>query len=139
MPLPKLSPIYKRADGIYKDFSKDLVLNPISNDIGIKKDELAVKDALRNLLLTDRGERLMQPTLGSDIRASLFDLNTPAGLIILKEKVKETITNHEPRVTLIDVEVSSSYDDYKVQIVIRFYVRNKETEQSLTVFLERTR
>lgn len=139
MALPILSPIRKRPQGIYKDFHKDLTINPITNDLAIKMDEAAVKDALRNLLLTDRGERLFQPELGSDIRATLFDLNTPAVLLDLKDKVIATINNYEPRVTIIDVEVKSDYDDYKVAITIRFYVRNQENAQSVTVFLERTR
>lgn len=139
MALPIISPIRKRPEGIYKDFHKNLTLNPITNDIAVKKDEEAVKDALRNLFLTDRGERPFQPELGSDIRASLFDLATPAALLILKQRVIDTINNHEPRINLIDVEVKSQYDDYKVHITVRFYIRNRENEQSVTVFLERTR
>lgn len=139
MALPILSPVRKRPQGIYKDFHKDLTINPITNDLAIKMDEVAVKDALRNLLLTDRGERLFQPELGSDIRASLFDLNTPTVLLTLKEKVIATINNYEPRVTIIDVEVVSDYDDNRISITIRFYVRNQENAQSVTVFLERTR
>lgn len=139
MALPILSPIRKRTEGLYIDFHKDLTINPISNDLAVKKDEVSVIESLKNLLLTDKGERLFQPELGSDIRSTLFDLATPASLIILKQKVIDTINNFEPRITLIDVEVISKYDDYKVSITVRFYIRNKETPQSLTVFLERTR
>lgn len=139
MALPILSPLRKRPEGLYKDFHKDLAINPISNDLAVKKDEAAVVESLRNLILTDKGERLFQPELGSDIRASLFDLATPASLLLLKQKVKDTINNNEPRITLIDVEVVSHYDDYKVEITIRFYIRNREAEQTMTVFLERTR
>lgn len=139
MALPILSPLRKRPEGLYKDFHKDLTINPINNDLAVKKDEAAVVESLRNLILTDKGERLFQPELGSDIRASLFDLATPASLLLLKQKVRDTINNNEPRITLIDVEVVSHYDDYKVGITIRFYIRNREAEQTMTVFLERTR
>jgi phage baseplate assembly protein W len=139
MALPKLSPVRKRPEGLYKDFMKEFIVNPITNDIAIEKDENAVRDSLRNIILTDHGERLMQPDFGSNIRAALFDLNTPSGLVILKDAVERSINNYEPRVNLIDVEVKSQYDDYKVEITIRFFIRNRETEQSMTVFLERTR
>jgi phage baseplate assembly protein W len=139
MPLPIISPLRKRPSGIYADFHKDLTVNPITNDIARKLDEEAVKESLKNLLLTDRGERLFQPQLGSDIRSTLFDNNTPATLTILKQLVIDTINNYEPRVTVIDVSVTSDYDENRVAITIYFYLRNKETPSTLTVFLERIR
>ena len=58
---------------LYQDFKKDLELSPISSDITLNKDDEAVKESIRNLILTDRGERLMQPNLGGNIRAMLFE------------------------------------------------------------------
>jgi len=139
MPLPVISPVRKRPQGIYADFTKDLAVNPVTGDLARIIDEEAVKESLKNLLLTDRGERLFQPEVGSDIRATLFENNTPATLTILKEQVIDTINTYEPRVTLIDVAVTSDYDDNKVYIKVSFYIRNRETPISLTVFLERVR
>lgn len=139
MPLPIISPLRKRPQGIYADFHKDLTVNPVTNDLARLLDEQAVKESLKNLLLTDRGERLMQPELGSDIRATLFENNTPAALIILKQQVTDTINNYEPRVTLIDVTVTSDYDENRVNVTIQFYIRNREVPITLTVFLERIR
>lgn len=139
MALPIITPLRKRTVGLYSDFHKDLTVNPVTNDLARLLDEEAIKDSLKNLLLTDRGERLFQPNLGSDIRATLFENNTPATLTILKQHVLDTINNFEPRVTVIDVTVLSEYDENRVNIVIQFYVRNREVPISLTVFLERIR
>lgn len=139
MALPILSPLRKRPIGIYTDFHKDLTVNPLSNDIALLLDEEAVKESLKNLLLTDRGERLFQPEVGSDIRASLFENNTPSALVILKQQVIDTINNFETRVTLIDVAVQSEYDQNRVVIVIQFFIKNKETPVTLSLFLQRTR
>jgi phage baseplate assembly protein W len=113
--------------------------NPISEDLAIKRDEEAVKEAIKNLILTDRGERLMQPLVGGNIRAMLFENNTPATIKIIQETVKETIRIYEPRATLLDVIVQSSLDESTVQIAIYFYINNVEQPITLTVFLERTR
>ncbi len=139
MALPIITPLRKRPVGLYSDFHKDLTVNPVTNDLARLLDEEAIKESLKNLLLTDRGERLFQPNLGSDIRATLFENNTPATLTILKQHVLDTINNFEPRVTVIDVTVLSEYDENRVNIVIQFYVRNREVPISLTVFLERIR
>ena len=124
---------------LFSDFHKDMTQNPISEDLAVKRDEEAVKEAIKNLILTDRGERLMQPLVGGNIRAMLFENNTPATIKIIQETVKETIRIYEPRATLLDVIVQSSLDESTVQVAIYFYINNVEQPITLTVFLERTR
>jgi len=138
MPIPSITPI-KRRKSLYSDFHKDLTINPISNDLAVKRDEEAVKESLKNLLLTDRGERLFQPSLGSDIRATLFENNTPMVVKLLEEKVRAVINNFEPRVNIIEIIIKSEYDENKIQITIYFNIRNVGAPLSVTVFLERTR
>jgi phage baseplate assembly protein W len=133
-----ISPVRSRPS-LFSDFHKDMTQNPISEDLAVKRDEEAVKEAIKNLILTDRGERLMQPLVGGNIRAMLFENNTPATIKIIQETVKETIRIYEPRATLLDVIVQSSLDESTVQIAIYFYINNIEQPITLTVFLERTR
>ena len=128
-----------RKLNVYSDFRKDLLINPISSDIALKQNEDSVKEALKNLILTDKGERLFQPNIGSDIRKSLFDNMTPASIKVIEQNVKNTINNFEPRVTLISVDVTPDFDNYKIKIDISFYVRNVQTPVTVSVFLERTR
>jgi phage baseplate assembly protein W len=133
-----ISPVRSRQS-LFSDFHKDMTQNPISEDLALKRDEEAVKEAIKNLILTDRGERLMQPLVGGNIRAMLFENNTPATIKIIQETVKETINFYEPRATLLDVIVQSSLDESTVQVAIYFYINNIEQPITLTVFLERTR
>jgi phage baseplate assembly protein W len=138
MPVEFISPIRKRQT-LWSDLHKDFSVNPLSNDLAVKRDEEAIKESLKNLVLTDRGERLFQPNLGGDVRSTLFENNTPATLKIIQEQIKTTIQNYEPRVELIGVEAQSSLDSTRIEINISFYVKNNENPVSLTVFLERIR
>ena len=124
---------------IYQDFKKNLELSPVSADITVWKDEDAVKDSIKNLILTDKGERLMQPNLGGNIRAMLFENITPSTLLLIQDQVRTTIQLHEPRAELIDVIATSNIDDNAVAVRIVFYVRNVQQPITLDVFLERTR
>ena len=137
-PIPRVSPLRKKRV-IYTDFHKDLTINPLSLDLALKSNEESIKESLKNLILTDRGERLFQPNLGCDVRASLFENATPVTLKILEERVKDVINNFEPRVSLIDVDVTSLYGDNKVKVIIYFYVKSSEDPISVTVFIERVR
>lgn len=103
------------------------------------KDEDSVKESIKNLILTDRGERLMQPDLGGDINALLFENITPAVLVLIENQVRTTIELHEPRAELIDVIASSNIDDNTVRVNIQFYITNVQQPIKLDVFLERTR
>jgi phage baseplate assembly protein W len=124
---------------IYQDFKKNLEISPVSQDLTVNKDEDAVKEALQNLILTDRGERLMQPNVGGNIRAMLFENITPAVLTLIEDQVRTTIDLYEPRAELIDVTASSNIDDNVVKVNIVFYVKNNQQPISVDVFLERTR
>jgi phage baseplate assembly protein W len=138
MPIELITPITKRQT-IYSDFRKDIDFNPISLDLALHKDEEAVKESIKNLLLTDKGERLMQPLLGGNIRALLFENNTPAIIKLVQEQVKSTITEYEPRANLLDVVVNSFLDDNKIEITVYFYIISIEQPIELSVFLERIR
>lgn len=124
---------------LYADFRKDLLQSPLTNDVALIKDEDAVKDALRNIILTDRGERLMQPNLGAGIRELLFENLTPATLQLIKERVITTIETYEPRVELIDVRVGATPEENTVSVLITFYISNREQPITLDVILERIR
>jgi len=124
---------------IYSDFKKDLEISPLSQDLTVFKDEDSIKESIRNLLLTDRGERLMQPNIGGNIRAMLFENITPGNLTLIEDQVRTTLDLHEPRAEIIDVTVTSIDDQNVVRIRIQFYILNNQQPISVDVFLERTR
>jgi phage baseplate assembly protein W len=124
---------------LYQDFKKNLEKSPVSSDLTVLKDEDSVKESIKNLILTDRGERLMQPDLGGNISGMLFENITPATLILIQNNIRTTIDLYEPRAELIDVIASSNIDDNVVKVEIAFYITNVQQPITLDVFLERTR
>lgn len=132
------TPLSKKPN-LYSDFHKDLRISPISKDIALLKDEDAVKQSIKNLILTDPGERLMQPLIGGGIRGLLFENITPGVLKVIETKCRDTINIYEPRAEIIDITASSIYDDNKVSVNIRFYIKNVERPISLDLILERIR
>jgi phage baseplate assembly protein W len=124
---------------LYQDFKKTLEKSPVSADLTVLKDEDAVKESIKNLILTNRGERLMQPDLGGNISGMLFENITPATLVLIQNNIRTTIDLYEPRAELIDVIASSNIDDNVVKVEIAFYITNVQQPITLDVFLERTR
>lgn len=54
--MAQLTPIKVKRE-VYSDFTMDMFRNPVSNDLARRTNENAVKEAVKNLILTDRGER----------------------------------------------------------------------------------
>jgi phage baseplate assembly protein W len=118
-----------------------MFLNPVNSDVSRYTDEDAIKESIKNLLLTDQGERLFNPTLGSNIRKMLFEnILYPETKYILNETIATTIRNFEPRCNLISVNISDMMDDTNsVTITIVFSVINIQTPITLNVVLSRVR
>jgi phage baseplate assembly protein W len=127
----------KKKKEIYSDFPKDLSKSPINDDLTRITNENAIKESIKNLLLTDRGERLFQPNIGSDIRKILFENMTPDVLVILKDYIETTLENYEPRCSVLDVKVSG--EDHQVFVQIIFAVINNENPVTLDLTLDRVR
>lgn len=130
---------FSKKQSLYADFKKNLAISPISKDLALIKDDEAVKQSIKNLVLTDPGERLMQPFIGGGIRALLFENITPAVLNLIENLVKSTISTYEPRADIINVTASSKYDDNTVNVVVNFYIRNTNEPIKLDLILTRVR
>lgn len=124
---------------IYSDFLDDLDIHPVKKDVLRNVNETAVKESIRNLLLTNRGERLYNPTVGSDIRALLFEQPSPALESVLSDLIRNTIDSFEPRANVLDVAVSSNSDEDALIATISFSIINKTEPLTLELILNRIR
>ena len=136
--MASITPLTRRSE-IHSDFHKDLALLPGRNDIARKVNENSVKEAIKNILLTNRGERLFQPLIGGDIQAMLFENATPVTAILIKDKIESALQAYEPRCGIINVEVVGDVDSNSVRINVVFYVINNETPQTLSIDIDRVR
>lgn len=128
-----------RQSELYSDFLTDLNPHPEMKDVVRFTNENAVKRSIRNLILTNRYERPFQPRIGSDINKILFEPMNSITAGVLKQYIKETIDNYEPRCKLIDVMVMG-YEERNVYVVtIIFATINKEEPTTLQLSLYRVR
>ena len=111
-----------------------------STDVARKKGENAIKQALKVLLLTGPAERLFHPELASGVRDLLFDLVTPTTAYELQTTIEEVINNFEPRVNLVNVDVSANPDEAAYDVSVEFSIVNQPKDNvQLNLFLERLR
>jgi phage baseplate assembly protein W len=118
---------------------KTMDVSSINADLLKLTDEQSVKESIKNLIMTNRGERLFQPDVGCDIRSLLFENFTPDRLILAKELIRTTLQNYEPRAGVIGIDVVSGIDSNTISITIIFNIINREEPIVLTLTLDRVR
>ena len=108
---------------LYSDFDLTFGARTTQDgDIYKKTDAAAVKQALKTLILTNRFEKPYRPAFGGNLAGLLFELaNEDTGDEILS-RVKATIARYEPRVRVLDIEVTAEPDYNSVDVKIEFRV-----------------
>lgn len=134
----KYTPL-KAQENLFSDLYTDFTVHPDLHDLTIKKNEEAVKTAIRNLILTNRYERPFNPTYGGNIRKYLFEPITPATQDAIRSEIVTAIENYEPRARIISVIVTPYVDQNAYAVTITFYVINTSTQVTLNTILYRVR
>jgi len=123
----------------FADIDLRFTKHPVTEDIGVKYDENAVKQAVKNLVLTNHYERPFHPEIGSQINSLLFEPFSPMLQSMMEQAITNTITNFEPRVVLMGVDVIMNPDNTSVFITIMFRIVNTERPLTVDITLQRTR
>ena len=124
---------------VYSDFLNDLTPHPVIKDVVRYTNEAAVNRSIRNLILTNRGERLYQPDIGSDIQQLLFEPMIASTGDLIRKFIQNTITNYEPRVKVLKVDVLAYEEKNAYAVTITYLIINRQDPVQLTVTLDRVR
>ena len=121
------------------DFPFSFTSHPIKKTLSTLKNEKAINQAIRNVLLTNNFERRMEPEFGCGIRNILFEPITPISAIGIQKQIVTALNNFEPRIEIIDVEVLPFPDDNYYRVNIVYFISNSENPIEFTFFLNRVR
>jgi|688.fasta_scaffold156182_2 phage baseplate assembly protein W len=77
---------------------------------------------LINFFLTNRGERVLDPTYGANLRAVIFEQITEGNLDALKSKIELDLTTNFPDVRLANLDILGNEDLNEIQVRITYTV-----------------
>ena len=124
----------------FSDFVDSFAKSPFGNQLGRVSNEKAVNQSLKNLILTNVGERPFQPFIGSDLLAMLFENNYDETLSSFELYIQNCVENNEPRVNLLSVQVVvSPYNENEIQINIIYNLINNPNQIDFSFLLKRVR
>lgn len=123
---------------LYKDIDLTFA-KTTSKDVAKRIDVNAVKQSIKNLLLTRPGERPFQPNLGSELYSILFEPMDAVTVETLKGVISTCIGNYEPRVKLQEVAVSPNYDENAYDVSLYFYIIGIYSPVTFNLTMQRVR
>ena len=101
-------------------------------DIALSTEQDGVEEAIKIIIETAKGERVMRPEFGCEIHDHVFDVINGATMSLAEESVREAIVAWEPRVDVEDVSAEPDPENpNRLLITIQYIIRSTNTEGNM--------
>jgi hypothetical protein len=127
------------SDRTFRDLDLNFTIHPVKKDVNVYKNEFAIINSIKNLVLTNHYERPFQPEIGSNIRRLLFEQVDSVTAAQIEREITEVIGNFEPRAQVSKVNAIPSPDENLYKIRLEFFLINSSEPVTINFFLERIR
>jgi len=132
-------PLERVSQG-FKDVSMTFQKHPLTSDIIALKNESAIARSIRNIIFTSPGEKFFDEDFGSSISRALFDNINDISANIIKNEIRSSLKNYEPRVKLRNVDVEPNYDQNEFNVTVLYEIIGADVPaQELQFVLQPTR
>jgi len=121
----------------WRDLDLSLKIHPIRKDIIPLKDDVAIKNAVRNLLVSNFFDRPFSPELGANLKGLLFEPADYITRIDIKQNVRDVLVKYEQRIELLKVNVLDLSDQNAYRVIVQFRIKEYDTEESVEIVLRR--
>ena len=112
----------QRVSQSFKDISMSFETNPLNDDLIALKNTSAIARSIRNIVFTQPGEKFFNPEFGSRVSESLFEVVDEVSTIAIRDEIRSSIINYEPRVNLLDVLVNPNPDENEMNVTIKYEI-----------------
>ena len=112
----------QRVSQSFKDISMSFETNPLNDDLIALKNSSAIARSIRNIVFTQPGEKFFNPEFGSRVSESLFEIVDEVSTIAIRDEIRSSIINYEPRVKLLDVVVIPNVDDNEMNVTVKYRI-----------------
>ena len=123
----------------WSDLDLSLKIHPIRKDIIPLKDDAAIKNAVKNLLISNFYERPFQDDLGANLRGLLYEPADVITEIELRDNIREVLTKYEPRITVTNIVIRDNSQANEYGIIVNFNIKEYDSSDSVEIVLRRLR
>ena len=123
----------------WSDLDLSLKIHPIRKDIIPLKDDAAIKNAVKNLLISNFYERPFQDDLGANLRGLLYE---PADIITeieLRDNIYDVLSKYEPRISVTSIGITDLSDINSYNVTVYFNIKEYDSADTVEIVLRRLR
>lgn len=92
-----------------------------------------IKSNLINLLLTNKGERIMNPEFGADLKLIIFEAIADEEFDIIKDLITTSVNIYIPEITLTNIKVDPNPDYNIVNVGITYQIKISGTADQINI------
>lgn len=96
----------------------------------------AIKANLVNYFLTNKGERYLNPTFGSDVKLLLFENIDQDTVEALKRRITRELKDFFPRVKPSVFEITAKPDQHTLTVYLKYSIINSNVEDEVLINIE---
>ena len=127
------------AEVLFRDVPLNLTAHPVTGNITLLKNIDAVKQSVKNIVMTNAYERKYNRLFGGDVISQMFENFGSITDYNITQNIRIALRNFEPRVIVDDVVVKSTPDSNLIEVSIVFRIQNNISPLTVSLFLERVR
>lgn len=129
----------KDNEVLFFDLNINFKAHPVTGNLYTVSNVAAIKQAIKNLVLTNKYEVLFNPDCYSNVTYSLFENIDSADLVFLKNNITNVIRNYDSRAEIISIRTKDDMQNNTFAVEIVFLPTNSVTIETVDIFLERLR
>jgi phage baseplate assembly protein W len=122
----------------YVDMDMDFDKHPAHGDLTQVKKSTAISRSLKNIIMTNPGERLFQPDVEGGLGPLMFEQFNDLTTSRIESKIRQAIGKFEPRANVQSINVIPNPRENAYLVNIVYIPDNDIRETTIEVYLERT-
>tara|TARA_B100001996_G_C18670557_1_gene596571 strand:+ start:2927 stop:3343 length:417 start_codon:yes stop_codon:yes gene_type:complete len=121
----------------FKDIPVGFTKNPFTKDITTVSNDQAIKQSVKNIILTTPGEKPFLPNFGCRVSKLLFEPLDPFLIDAIQSEILNTLQNHESRIAVRKLVCTPDYDDNAISVELTYQIVGLPIVENITFVLQR--
>lgn len=123
----------------FRDIPFFVSKNAFTSDLNTIVNLSAIRQSIKNIILTNLGERTFQYNFGCNVYDSLFELMEEDQKIAMQITILSKLQLYEPRIQVNEIYIESYPEENKINIVVNFGIPDTGLLDTINLSIVRTR
>ena len=122
----------------FVDLNPNFTKHPVTGDVGLLKNEDAIKQSVKNIVMTQLGEKFFDPLFGTSSNRLLFENFSNIISDQLALEIEDALRFYEPRVNFDNIDIFEDVRNNSIKFNVNFTIIGSPLDQqAISLILEK--